>query len=439
MIALRSNAAALGLLVSLGACSDYGLSNKRSGNGENLAPPTLTADPTALDLGLVCDTGTAPVALQNVGGGPLTISALQAPDGWAVAHDPLPRTLDPGERWTIEVTGVGAGALTVVSDDPNQPELLLPLDAVADAPPSLTLLTPAPDITLDAGALTVFEAQVWDDLDPAEALDLRWSSSVDGPLDADPPDAAGQAILLWDGNQQTPGPQTVEATLTDSCGHTVTATRSFCQEEGYDTDQLDLDTWNFEGTARYDTDNDWVELTSAAEWQGGTAFQTAAEVPSDDVVIAFSFFAGDRGGADGISLTVLDADRMTGFVGSSGGGIGYGGLPGWTVEIDTFYNRYDPSEADHVSLHIDGDAADAVAVAELPEMEDGAWHDMEVVARGEDLTVSVDGVVYLDLRSSRLGAFPAYVGFTGATGASYNAHYIDSLVVAGSLCEGGGG
>ena len=51
--------------------------------------------------------------------------------------------------------------------------------------------------------------------------------------------------------------------------------------------------------------------------------------------------------------------------------------------------------------------------------------------------VKVDGVVYPDLRSSRQGAFPAYVGFTRATGASYNVHYIDSLVVAGSLCEGG--
>jgi hypothetical protein len=156
------------------------------------------------------------------------------------------------------------------------------------------------------------------------------------------------------------------------------------------------------------------------------------------VVIAFSFFVGDRGGADGISLTVLDTDRMTGFVGGAGGGIGYGGLPGWSLEVDTFFNNYDPTEEDHLSLHIDGDASNPVAVAVLPELEDGEWHELELVARGQDMTVTVDGTVYLDLSSPQLTAFPAFVGFTGATGSSHNAHLIDGLRVEGSICEGGG-
>jgi hypothetical protein len=245
--------------------------------------------------------------------------------------------------------------------------------------------------------------------------------------------------MVWDGSVQTPGPQTVRATVTDSCGNVASASLSFCQEAGYDTDSLDIDTWNLEGSARYDETGGWVELTDAVEWQAGTAFQTAAQVAGDDVVIAFSFFVGDRAGADGISLTALDADRMTGFVGGAGGGIGYAGLPGWSLEVDTFFNRYDPTEADHLSLHIDGDALNPLAVAELPEVEDGAWHEMEVVARGERMTVTVDGNVYLDLSAPELVSFPAFVGFTGATGASYNAHRIDGLIVEGSVCEAAGG
>ncbi len=423
-----------GLLVGLVACSDYGLAGKRDDNAGGPGTPAIAADPESLDLGLVCGVGDIPLTLRNVGDAPLTLTAILAPAGWEVQHAPLPLTLAPAESLAVQVQGSGPGELVIESDDPFTPTLTLPLDATADQPPRISLLSPQADTVLGGGASTVFEVQVSDDLDSPEALDLRWLSSVDGELGGDPPDASGLGALVWDGNIRTPGPQTLTATVTDSCGNAVSTSLSFCQEEGYDADGLDLDTWNFEGSARYDEVNGWVELTSATEWQAGTAFQTAAQVPGNDVVIAFSFFVGDRSGADGISLTALDADRMTGFVGDAGGGIGYAGLPGWSIEVDTFFNRYDPTEADHLSLHFDGDVLNPVAVAELPEVEDGAWHEMTVVVRGQDMTVTVDGVVYLDLSASQLSAFPAYIGFTGATGASYNAHRIDGLVVEGSMC-----
>ena len=85
--------------------------------------------------------------------------------------------------------------------------------------------------------------------------------------------------------------------------------------------------WHFEGTALWDTTNEWVELTGPFTAQAGTAFQTSAAVTSDNVVIEFEFYASGGSGADGISLTALDVDRMTSFVGGSGGGLGYLGLP----------------------------------------------------------------------------------------------------------------
>ena len=50
----------------------------------------------------------------------------------------------------------------------------------------------------------------------------------------------------------------------------------------------------------------------------GTAFQTSATVPAGSVSIEFLFYIGDGSGADGISLTALDVNRMSGFLGSSG-------------------------------------------------------------------------------------------------------------------------
>lgn len=422
------------LLVGLAACSDYGLTREQPPNDAGAGAPAIAADPASLEVGALCADAAETLEVLNVGGAPLTLTAIVAPAGWSAAHAPLPVTLEPSASLPVAVSGSGQGELRIESDDPVRPQLRVPLQAEVDQPPTLRLTSPGADAVLDAGALVVFEAEVADDVDQPEELEVRWSSSEDGPLGGGAPDEDGRATLAWDGNLRSPGPQTIEATVTDSCGQSAQASVSICQEEGYDADGLDLDTWNFEGSARYDSANGWVELTEAVEWQAGTAFQTAAVVPSDDVVISFSFFVGDRAGADGISLTALDADRMTGFVGGAGGGIGYGGLPGWSLEVDTFFNRYDPTEADHVSLHIDGDAADVVAVAELPELEDGAWHEMTVVVRGQHMTVTVDGVDALDFSSPRLTGFPAYVGFTGATGASYNAHRIDGLRVAGSLC-----
>ena len=128
---------------------------------------------------------------------------------------------------------------------------------------------------------------------------------------------------------------------------------------------------------------------------------------------------------------------MSGFVGSSGGGIGYAGLPGWSIEVDTWYNgeNNDPTQSDHLSVHIDGNQGAYEAWAALPEMEDGNWHDMAVSVSGTRMTIEVDGLTYIDQDISGLGAFPAYIGFTGATGSATNWHLIDALEVEAFVCD----
>ncbi len=156
-------------------------------------------------------------------------------------------------------------------------------------------------------------------------------------------------------------------------------------------------------------------------------------------------FIGDGSGADGISLTALDVDRMTTFLGGTGCGIGYGGdadctagpaLPGWSIEVDTYFNDgQDPTEQDHLMLTFDGDVDDPEVWVVLPEMEDNGWHSMEVSVEAPFITVSVDEVIYVDQEVSGSFDFPAYVGFTAGTGGLTNYHLIESLEVTEYACD----
>ena len=143
-----------------------------------------------------------------------------------------------------------------------------------------------------------------------------------------------------------------------------------------------------------------------------------------------------RLGADGISLTAIDLDRMTTYVGQSGGGIGYLGLPGWSLELDTWHNGWDQTSADHLSFHIDGDVYSPQHTTNLPNLEDNKWHEAIITMDGNELTVSIDGTTYIDAATvSGNTSFPAYIGFTGATGAAVNLQLIDELVVTDYACD----
>jgi hypothetical protein len=264
-----------------------------------------------------------------------------------------------------------------------------------------------------------------------------WNSSVDGEVSTESATSDGMALMPWNGAARTSGIHTICVDVRDSCGQTASTCTDICQNEGYTEESIDLSGWNFEGSAFWDSSNEWVELTAPVGTQAGTAFQTMSTVVSDLLEIEWEFYVSGGSGADGISLTMLDVDRMTSFVGGTGGGIGYYGLPGWSLEIDTWYNseHSDPTALDHVSVHIDGDINTPRAWATLPEMEDSAWHVAKVEVTGPHLKFWVDEVLYIDQVIDGLVPFDAYVGFTAATGGSTNWHLIDALDVEGLICD----
>jgi hypothetical protein len=431
------------LLLACGNENALKTQNEHEGydSGSEVTPPftapELVADPGWIAEDALCGARAFGVTLENTGDADLVVAALDlVGEGWTLEPVTLPLTLAPGARQPLRLTTTGGSAtLRVQSNDPGNATLEIPLDASVDLAPSVVIDTPAASATLATGGST-FEARLADDVDAPEALSLRWISDIDGVVGTDAAGADGVARLTWDPAVRTSGPHTIVLEATDSCGNVATTEVSVCQQAGYVADSLDLSTWHFEGSALWDSTNRWVQLTDASYNQAGTAFQTGAAVSADNVNVSFAFYVSGGSGADGISVTALDTERMTGFVGGSGGGIGYLGMPGWSLEVDTWYNgeNNDPTGEDHISFHVDGNVASYEAWATLPEMEDGAWHQMDLTVVGTRVRAAIDGVTYIDQDIPRVTPFNAYVGFTAATGGATNAHLIDALEVTEYVC-----
>lgn len=432
------------LLSVFTACSDYDFVSKQE------SPVGETGEAEELEAGIevspesvsqiACTFSETSVVVTSSGEDELQVlEMLIEGEGWGFAESlSFPFALNPGESREILLVGSqGEGLLRILSDAAQRPEVQVVLESVADAAPSAQIVAPAHDSIAEVDEDVLIEAQVVDDVDAPETLSLSVVSSQDGTLYTGFPDTNGVLQWTWPASARSEGPHQLEIVTLDSCENTGSVDISICQQAGYTVDDLDISTWNFEGAASWDSSNNWLQLTPPNTGLVGSAFQTSATVPAGSVSIEFLFYIGDGSGADGISLTALDVNRMSGFLGSSGGGIGYGGLPGWTIEVDTYYNgdQGDPTPSDHLSFHFDGDKTNPAVWAVLPEMEDTGWHTMKVEVAAPHVRVQVDGVTYIDQNLTGNFNFPAYVGFTAGTGALTNRHLIDSLEVTELLCE----
>lgn len=424
------------LLGLLTGCSDYKFTAKEFGS--------LAIDPPAIETEAACGFTEHTVSLQSVGEFAVKVRSLSVRGiGWTILDAPsLPVTLEPGRSVEVVLVGSeGDATLEVASDDPDGLLRRVPLVGTPNEAPQIVWVSPSPDAVLEAG--TTLSVEVVDPDGSTDGLVVDWHSSVDGPAGLAYVEADGSSSIEWAAS--APGDHLLTATVTDSCGAPATATLGVCQQDGYVSDSLDLTSWELSGDARYDETDGWVELTDATDrFQLGSAFQTTT-TRGNDVKLTFSFFVSGGTGADGFALTALDMDRATGYVAQAGGCLGYGGgglcgafdpLFGWNVEIDTFYNAdLDPTAQDHLSFHFDGDVAGYEAWAELPEMEDGSWHDMTVEVAAPRVTISIDGVPYIDEDIEGHYDFPAEVGFTASTGGETNFHLIDGLRVIEQVCD----
>ncbi|MEC7983967.1 MAG: hypothetical protein VX278_02315 [Myxococcota bacterium] len=425
-------------------CSDYNLQLKNEPEAVEpvveepppILDPLMVVDPTRIEVEGMCEdtVRTQNISILNAGEGVLEISDISlAASGWSLSPLNLPMQIQPSSMETITLeAGAGSGVLTILSNDPVEPSLWVELHGTVDQAPSLRIDSPQDGAIIPIGG-TELQASVQEIEDDLTSLLVEWHSNVDGLIDTTPVSADGSTALSFEGTNY--GNHEISALVYDSCGNEGYDAIAVCQQYGYDAESLDISTWHFEGTANWDSNIGVVELTEPTTASAGTAFSTATEVSAENVEIEFQFFVSGGTGADGFSLTALDTARMTGFVGQTGGGIGYGGLPGWSIEVDTYYNGSDPTSADHVALSFDGDVTSPAVWAALPEMEDGQWHTMRVLVAAPYVKVDIDGVTYIDQDIPGHYAFMSYIGFTAGTGSLTNFHLIDALTVTELVCE----
>ena len=216
----------------------------------------------------------------------------------------------------------------------------------------------------------------------------------------------------------------------------------------------DLSAWKLNGTARgaISANKRVLRLTANTTSQSGSAFITnPIQMVSDKGFMAsfsayFSFQIsntgglneGDGAGADGLVFVI---QTVANNVGSVGGGLGYRGLKrSIGIEFDTWNNSDSSHDPDHNHMGIDtnGNTQSIITCSEKTLFNNGKiWY----------VWIDYDGDnQLLEVRYDSLNSRPdtpklskkinipallvqenAFVGFTSATGLSYNTHDILSL------------
>lgn len=220
--------------------------------------------------------------------------------------------------------------------------------------------------------------------------------------------------------------------------------QSFSYPDFHDVSQLTLN-----GNAHQNGDK--LTLTNATDGQSGSAWSTQLVHLGSQASFSsvFSFEILDHGGlpgwgidgADGLTFTLQNYSNS---VGSSGGGIGYYGIPkSVTVEFDTFQNPEwgDPS-SNHVGINTNGNLFSLTTANEGTLFDNGnmwwAWIDYngangDLAVRWAQnairplaamLTYNLDIAAILGEGGPPVSE--AYVGFTSGTGAGWGQHNITS-------------
>ena len=191
------------------------------------------------------------------------------------------------------------------------------------------------------------------------------------------------------------------------------------------------------------TDGTVLRLTAAAPGQSGAAYSTTPITLGSNATFSttFSFRFTNHSSRPADGITFVLAASTTGL-GSSGGGLGYGGVNNSVaVEFDTFNNgSADANSSNHVAIDTNGVLSDSAAAFPYGVsncdtstgvngcMSNGDLWNVTIGYNGSALSVSVqdgnntaDNLIsaYPINITSYLGGNTAYVGFTGGTGGSY--------------------
>ncbi|MCB9739902.1 MAG: hypothetical protein H6747_11580 [Deltaproteobacteria bacterium] len=447
----------------------------------DVAPPPYTLQISAPYGGQLLQAGAtveAAVKLQGPADAIATsalIWSLEDADGGNVtALTSAPAVVDgSGKASTTLTPAIGVRRLKVVAKAAGGLSATATRELVV-CPAVATILqvdgVPAAEAMLAAGEAVVVKATVDGVVGPGATLELR--SDLDGAigstvvnptagigstevsLTVTPSSAGSHALTLHLlGGSGTdamvcPGLGAVQVQV---CGAAIEA--DFAQS-------IAGSAWKTTGDASWNAGG-YLELTGNAQSKSGAVYNQALYVQPGDVRMSLRIATGGgvNGGADGFAMTILEAKApadVDAYLAKAGKGgcLGYGvsGTCGSTkveafhVEIDTWINKGDPNtdppgvsgnnavpgQGNHIAVHTDGDAGNALLW--LPEpgkpainVEDAAWHTVVIVVKGDTLTIRLDDAVAASKTVTGLDFRGGYVIFSGSTGWASNFHRIDDL------------
>ena len=184
--------------------------------------------------------------------------------------------------------------------------------------------------------------------------------------------------------------------------------------------------WVYNGSARM-AGQDLV-LTTAKDQQAGSAI-FSTPLPSDDLSATFTAHIGGGNGGDGLTFALLAASsNAPNTVGELGEGLGFLGLPGVAVTLDTYREDNDPS-ANFIGLTtggVNGKLAYAATATNIPDLRTGT-HTVQITTHGGVVSVVLDGTPVL---SQAVKLPPSVlVAFTGSTGGWYDSHTVTDVAI----------
>lgn len=185
--------------------------------------------------------------------------------------------------------------------------------------------------------------------------------------------------------------------------------------------------WRVNGSAQMSGSG--LQLTPAAPNLAGSAVYPVP-VPSDGLRAQFTAQIGGGTGADGLTFSLLDpASSSPRSLGGYGWKLGFGGLSGVAIVLDTYKNAGDPS-SNFIGIAT-GTAGSSLAFAQtnsqIPPLRQGS-HTVGVSVSGGTITVTLDGTQYL---SAAVSLPPqVLVGFTGSTATLTDVHTVSGVAIS---------
>jgi hypothetical protein len=257
------------------------------------------------------------------------------------------------------------------------------------------------------------------------------------------PDMAPVAVTAPDsqalpppGDQALPPPADLGASPVDLMSPCIRVSESFASDPAAH--------WTLMGDTSIDPPEGGLLLTSLGFNVAGSAFYDVA-LPASSFDARFTFRIGDGSGADGLAFVVAEASSVDALspygngVLNAGYGLGYLGMAGFAIELDTFMNigNGDP-DGNHVSLVRTSDGAHLLSGTPVKSLRSSTSRRAHIRLAGSHLTVEIDGDKTIDDDLPSGFAVPSgarYFGFTAASSVLDDHHSVSDLtLIVGPGC-----